>query len=1004
MSMYLLTMNRLTTAWIALLLLTNLMAVGQLLQPHFRVVGVQQGLNDGYVTEIVQDKYGYIWIGTLGGLNRFNGRKVQRYVHVHADSTSAPTGNPYSMLSDNDGRLWFGYDYGLFEYDHESGHFIRHRMFDNTYIKRIAPGPNHQIFLLTSRGFFIYNTKSRQRTEPGKADAVIGSYPILSVKTVGDVLLLGSANGYIHHNLRTGGSRYVPVIASKPYMAVRIGCDSAGGVWLSDILATVLMRHDVRSGISTEVSEHPAFKSVVPTAVCNGFACDDSGNVWISTATNGPIRYSLRTGTPQFIYQSLDDQGKQAAKFAFSILKARDGNLWLAGQNGAYYFKPEQQLFTSFFPFPKSYHANMGRAMLQDMSGNLWFTGNEGISRYNSKAASYTVWSNEPGKPERIYYNLVRGIAEDNEGTIWIATGKGVNSCRPGQQTLRFHDEREGIPRGFYFSANSDSKGRVWLGTRDNDGLYYYSTADHRFRSVREHPLLKKMTGYGVRITYEDSKGRLWFGYNGGGLAMADERTGELRYWFNDDKTRHTIIGNMIVDIKEDQKGVIWVSSFNGVTGINLSANTYTWLGKDVFYNTSYTGPLLVDAKDRLWIGTANGLYVADSNRRICGSFFESDGLPANGFSEHSGVVLANGMAMMPDMQGFALFDPLRYEPVPVNYGFYVAQMEVAGQVRQLPRLPRSSVRLKPDENNFSIELEDINYNSAIPMQFMYTLEGFDKSWRLTTDPKIVYTNVPGGKYLFRYRMAGYAGSSASPEKVMEITIGTVYYKTLWFAVLVGLMLIGLVFGWVRYRMVHQRQVLQWQATAQQLEKEKVMVMYENLKQHLNPHFLFNSLTSLSSLIRLNQEMAGHFLDRMSKIYRYILKNRDSETVSLKDELDFVAQYIELQKTRFEEGLQVHMTIDEEDLYKRLAPVTLQNLVENAIKHNTTSKSKPLVIEIFTADNYLVVRNNLQRKNFVETSNKTGLQSMQSLYAYLSPLPMITDNADGYFTVKIPLL
>jgi ligand-binding sensor domain-containing protein len=1002
--MYLLAMNWFRTGWTCILLLAGMGVFGQVIQPHFRLVGVQQGLNDGYVSEIVQDKYGYIWIGTLGGLNRFNGRKVQRYVHVYADSTSAPTGNPYSMLSDDDGRLWIGYDYGLFEYDHQTGHFVRHRLFDNTYIKRMAPGPNHIIYLLTSKGFFAYNTQSRQRTEPGKTDTVIANHPVMSLKMAGNVLLLGSANGYIHHNVQTGKSHFVAVPASKPYVAVRIGADSAGGVWLSDILSLVLVRHQADGGITTEVSEHPAFKAVVPAVVCNGFACDDSGNVWISTPSNGPIRYNLRTRTPEFIYQALDANGRQAAKFAFSIMKSSDGNLWLAGQNGAYYFKPEQKLFSTFLPFPESYNANMGRAMLQDKSGNLWFTGNQGTSRYNSKSATYTVWSNEPGKPERIYYNSVRGIAEDNEGTIWIATGKGVNSCRPGQNTLRFHDESEGIPRGFYFSANSDSKGRVWMGTRDNDGLYYYTTADHRFRSVREHPLLKKMTGYGVRITFEDSKGRLWFGYNGAGLAMADEKTGELRYWFNDDKTRNTIIGNMIVDIKEDRKGVIWVSSFNGVTGINIKNNTYRWLGDSVFYSTSYTGPLLVDAKDRLWIGTANGLYVADTNRKICGSFFESDGLPANGFSEHSGYTLANGMAMMPGLYGFAMFDPLRYEPAPASYGFYVAGMEVAGHMRQIPRLSRSSVVLSPYENNFSIELEDISYNTTTPIQFAFKLEGFDKDWRLTTDPKIVYTNVPGGKYNFRYRISGFAGIESTEEKIMEISIGTVYYKTMWFSTLVGLVVAGLIFAWVRYRMAHQRQLLQLQATAQQLEKEKVMVMYENLKQHLNPHFLFNSLTSLSSLIRVNQDLAGHFLDRMSKIYRYILKNRDSETVSLKDELEFVAQYIELQKTRFEEGLQVRMKIDEDDLDKRLAPVTLQNLVENAIKHNTTSKSKPLVIEIFTSDNYLVVRNNLQQKNFVETSNKTGLQSMRSLYAYLSPLPLLAENANGCFTVKIPLL
>jgi LytS/YehU family sensor histidine kinase len=178
----------------------------------------------------------------------------------------------------------------------------------------------------------------------------------------------------------------------------------------------------------------------------------------------------------------------------------------------------------------------------------------------------------------------------------------------------------------------------------------------------------------------------------------------------------------------------------------------------------------------------------------------------------------------------------------------------------------------------------------------------------------------------------------------------------------------------------------------------------KNLKQHLNPHFLFNSLTSLSSLIRVDQHQAGDFLEKMSKVYRYILKNRDNETVALSEELKFVSLYIQLQKTRFEKGLQVNVNVDEEYEHRKIAPVTLQNLVENAIKHNIADAGSPLTIDLFTEDGYLVVRNNLQRKQFVETSNKQGLFNMESLYHYLSARPMIIAEDKNYFTVKIPLI
>jgi LytS/YehU family sensor histidine kinase len=142
----------------------------------------------------------------------------------------------------------------------------------------------------------------------------------------------------------------------------------------------------------------------------------------------------------------------------------------------------------------------------------------------------------------------------------------------------------------------------------------------------------------------------------------------------------------------------------------------------------------------------------------------------------------------------------------------------------------------------------------------------------------------------------------------------------------------------------------------------------------------------------------------MSGIYRYILKNGNNETVSLKDEIDFVNLYINLQQTRFKKGLAVNINIPEEYHHFKIAPVTLQNLIENAIKHNIIDAGSPLVIDIFNEGDYLVVKNNLQRKKMVETSNKKGLAQFTSLYHYLSELPVVIEETDKYFLIKVPLI
>jgi len=203
---------------------------------------------------------------------------------------------------------------------------------------------------------------------------------------------------------------------------------------------------------------------------------------------------------------------------------------------------------------------------------------------------------------------------------------------------------------------------------------------------------------------------------------------------------------------------------------------------------------------------------------------------------------------------------------------------------------------------------------------------------------------------------------------------------------------------------VQKEKLMMLESKAQLLEKEKVMVMYESLKQQLNPHFLFNSLTSLSGLIETDQQVAGNFLEQMSGIYRYILKNGDNETVFLKDEIEFVQLYINLQQTRFKKGLQVNINVPEEYMHYKIAPVTLQNLIENAIKHNIIDSSSPLVIDIFIEGDFLVVKNNLQKKKVVETSNKKGLEQFVSLYKYLSRLPVEITETTKNFQIKIPLI
>jgi hypothetical protein len=187
-------------------------------------------------------------------------------------------------------------------------------------------------------------------------------------------------------------------------------------------------------------------------------------------------------------------------------------------------------------------------------------------------------------------------------------------------------------------------------------------------------------------------------------------------------------------------------------------------------------------------------------------------------------------------------------------------------------------------------------------------------------------------------------------------------------------------------------------------QKEHARVQYDNLKNQLNPHFLFNSLASLNSLIFENQELASQFLQQLSKVYRYVLENKDRELVSLQTETKFIQHYLRLLKTRFGDGFMTDIQIEPGKEGKSIVPITLQILIENALKHNKVGVASPLRVCIRTEGDFLIVSNNLQKKTMVETSNGMGLENMRTLYTYLSPEAIEIREEEKNFTVKVPLL
>lgn len=198
-----------------------------------------------------------------------------------------------------------------------------------------------------------------------------------------------------------------------------------------------------------------------------------------------------------------------------------------------------------------------------------------------------------------------------------------------------------------------------------------------------------------------------------------------------------------------------------------------------------------------------------------------------------------------------------------------------------------------------------------------------------------------------------------------------------------------------------------WRASLLEVERyktESVKAQLQSLKNQVNPHFLFNNLSVLTSLVYKDQDKAADFINQLSKVYRYLLDSQDKELVKLETELEFIRSYIFLLQIRFDKNLIFETLVPTAALALYLPPLALQYMVENVIKHNEVSDEHPLKIELHLEGDKLVIKNNLQRRSHVEATSGTGLRNIRKRYTYFTEKLVEVLETPEYFIVKLPLL
>ncbi len=729
--------------------------------------------------------------------------------------------------------------------------------------------------------------------------------------------------------------------------------DAAGGMWIGT--------HD--NGICHY--ELPTKRCVLHTpdwtfGPVTSMALFGDRELWAGTETNGLIHLEVSTGA----LQPLPAEHPLRQSNMQALCSDREGLLWSVNDKG--------QLFSAnvrFGQLPTPFRST--QAVWADRQDRLWAGAQEGLF-LREKGVFRQVFSQKE--------NVIALWESPVNGMLWVGTfGNGLFLVNPDGQVVAHLTESSGLTNGTILSIGGNGR-QVWLATlggvlvsQDRTGL--------RGRDFTKQPELDRNNVYKV---FADHRGRMWFGTQGSGLSMLEN--GRMIHYTNAGGVELKTIYN----ITEDHRGRIWFSTDRDGLFCLDSTGFQQFTLANHLHSLNMTG-LAVDGNGQIVVAYEDGFDLLNPDRMDHFTFCSpAIGAPAAEVNLNALCTDRQGNVWLGTQQGIvrsmAFTKAFLDDPQP-------AITSVSVFLEPIDFLERSS--FSHSDNYFIFNFTGLWYTDPEAVRYRYQLEGFDPIWKVTKDRLASYPNLPPGHYRFRLQTSEHGNFVNVPEVSWAFTIEKPFWLRWWFVVFCISAIAGLVFMVVRNRENRLRQEAQG-------KRETLESQFAALKSQINPHFLFNSFNTLIATIEENPQVAVEYVEHLSDFYRSIIVYRERDFISLQEEMDLVRSFDFLLKKRYEKGYQLVDRL--EGLTGLVMPLALQMLVENAVKHNVISISRPLLIEIFVENgNYVVVRNNIQKKIKAEPSTHFGLQSLLRRYQLLGERPVIVEESADYFTVKIPL-
>ena len=759
-------------------------------------------LSDNEITSIFEDKYGFLWLGTLGGgINKYN-RKHEHFHHYFLPKNGTAGNIVYSIYEDNRGILWIGTDDNILLYNRESDFFTTVKFWGENYpcsAKCIFQDKKGNYWIAAKNGLFNMDINKKNTKifhhEPKNKNSLSSDNIRNIIEDKFGILWIGTEDGGLNKYDRKTNTfsvyKNIPndknSISGNSIKALKE--DSDGRLWIGTIYALDLYDPKVDKFI------HYKNDYLNPESLSDDYInCiyeDKSRTLWFGTWSWGLNKYSKYKNKFKHIRKEWQDKNTLTDNYITSIYEDRDENLWI----GAY----------------------------------------EGLNRYNKKTGIF--YNYDIIQENKKIRNSILSIIDFTPGNILLGTFTGVKKLGISSEKITHFFPVVNSSEYAHYVINSmvnDEDGSQWIGT-ESAGLYKYNAK--RKTSIKyqyNSQVQGSISCNKINIIFKDLNGTKWIGTTNGLNQYMDNRDSFIHF-LHDASDKNSLSNNNVTSICEDQNRIIWLgTSGGGLSKLNKVKNNFTNYNEKQGLSSDVIKGMIADDSGYLWISTNKGLSKFNTETEVFRNYASSDGLLGSEYYIGSFYKSKNGEMFLGGNAGINRFFPEKvldnpYKPSIIITAFKKFNEEVTFS-KDMSEIDQ--IELLYNDDFFSFEFSALDFVNPEKNQFAYKLEGFDTSWIYTGTRRYAsFTNIDGGEYIFRVIGSNSDGVWNKEGTSIKIIVAFPPWKRWWAYVLYALFFMAITYTIVVIRTrIQQRKIIESRKREKILSDSKIALV-EHMKQ-----------------------------------------------------------------------------------------------------------------------------------------------------------------------------